>query len=113
MPPNESHDRLDEHGKRLDSQDERLNIHAARFDKIDLVLQGDSRLKIPGLIQSMDDLHQTLQDFVEWRKELMIYARMANLGGRIILILLGLIVGGVWWPSVWPQMQVLIKLLGG
>ena len=30
-----------------------------------------------------------------------------------LLILLGLIVGGVWWPQLWPQVQVLIKLLGG
>lgn len=113
MSTNEAHDRVEGYEKRADLIDERLNIHSSRLERIDLVLQGDSRLKIPGLIQNMDDLHRTLEDFVEWRKELMIYARMANLGGRIILILLGLIVGGVWWPSVWPQMQVLIKLLGG
>jgi len=113
MPPNDNDPRLDEHAKRLDAHDERLNIHATRFDRLELVLQGDEKLGVRGLVQHMAEMNETLRDLVEWRNELIIYARAIKLGGRIALILLGMIVGGVWWPSLWPQIQVLIKLLGG
>lgn len=113
MPPNESIERLDEHSSRLDHHDERLNIHAQRFDKLDLVLQGDDKLGVRGLVQHMAEMSDVLRGLVEWRNELVIYARAIKVGARWALILLGLIVGGVWWPQVWPQMQVVIKLLGG
>lgn len=113
MPPNDGHERLDEHSKRLDSHDDRLNIHAARFDKVDLVLSGDTKLGITGLVQSMAEVNKTLHDLLEWRKEVVFYAKMIILGGRMVLVLLALIVGGVWWPEIWPQVQVIIKLIGG
>ena len=106
-------DRLDQHGNRLNNIDERLNIHAARFDKLDLVLMGDAKLGITGLVQSMDKVTETLHDLVEWRKEMIFYARMMILGGRLVLGVLIMILGTLWWPQLWPQLQVIIKLLGG
>lgn len=113
MSPNENNERIDEHSKRLASHDERLNIHAARFDKIDLVLLGDTKLGVSGLVQGMAEVNTKLHDLLEWRKEVIFYAKMIILGGRMVLILLVLIVGGVWWPEIWPQLQVLIKMIGG
>lgn len=111
--PDQFGKRLDEHGAQLSQHSERLNIHAARFDKVDLVLSGDTKLGITGLVQSMAEVNKTLHDLLEWRKEVVFYAKMIILGGRMVLVLLALIVGGVWWPEIWPQVQVIIKLIGG
>lgn len=105
--------RLDEHGTQLTQYGDRLNIHAARIDKLGLVIQGDDTLGIKGLVQHMAETNETLRGLVEWRNELIIYARAIKFGGRIALVLLAIIGGGVWWPQAWPQMQILIKLLGG
>lgn len=114
MPPNnEQADRLEEHGKRLDHVDERLNIHATRFDRVDLVLLGDTRLGVAGLVQNMAEVNKTLHDLLEWRKEVIFYAKMIIVGGRLVLLLMMMILGTMWWPSLWPQVQMLIKLVGG
>lgn len=113
MPLSEQSEKVAEHGRRLDTHDERLNIHATRFERLELVLEGDEKMGVRGLVQHMAEMNNTLKGLVEWRNELVIYARAIKFGGRIALVLLGLIVGGVWWPSLWPQAQVFIKFVGG
>ena len=106
-------DRYDEHSKRLDAQDEKLNVHAARIDKVDLVLLGDAKLGVTGLVQSMAEVNGKLHDLLEWRKDIIFYAKMIIIGGRLVLLLMVLILGTMWWPAIWPQLQVLIRLIGG
>lgn len=107
---------LDEHGKRLNVHAERLNAHdkvlgdhQKILSEYGLSLFGDAKLNVPGLIESMKQTSEALNDLAEWRDEMVIYYRAARVAVRIALILLGVIGGGVWWP----QIQALLKLLGG
>lgn len=101
--------RFGEHADRLRQHDERFNIYAQHFDKYDLLLLGDDKLNIKGMVESMSEMSEVVRDLAQWRKDMVLYAHAVKVGGRIILVFLGLIVGGVWWP----QLSALIKLLGG
>jgi hypothetical protein len=105
--------RIDDHEKRLDAVDDRLNRYGAKIERIDLALQGDLLLKIPGLAQRMDDIDKALQELIEWRNMTLFYLKMVIVGGRLVLLLMVMILGTMWWPSLWPQVQVLIKIFGG
>lgn len=109
MAPNEMHDRIDEHDKRLDYHDERLNIHAARFDRISLIIEGDDKGGIKGLVGMMRDMSEAVSNLVEWRKEWEITFRVVRVSVVVGLFLLGIIGAGVWWP----QIELLLKVFGG
>lgn len=107
---------LDEHGKRLNVHGERLNLHDKRLDEHQRILGeygmslfGDAKLNVKGLVESMKDVSATLRELLAWREELVIYYRAARVAVRLMLILLAVIGGGVWWP----QIQALLKFLGG
>lgn len=106
MAPND--ERLDEHGKRLDNHDERLNIHAARFDRLSLIIEGDDKAGIKGLVGMMRDMSDVLSSLVEWRHEWEITFRVIRIVGVAGLILLSIIAAGVWQAPI----QYLITLLG-
>lgn len=121
MPPSEkanmSQEQLvEEHGKRLNVHAERLNEHDRTLSEhqrilgeVGLSLYGDARLNIKGLIESMKEVSESLREVLAWREEMIVYYRAARLAVRVGLTLLGLIVGGVWWP----QISALLKLFGG
>lgn len=107
---------LEEHGKRLNVHAERLNRHdelLGEHQKIlgeyGLSLFGDAKLNMPGLVESMKQMSAAMKDLLAWRDEIVLYYRAARLGVRLVLIALGLIGLGVWWP----QLQALSSLLGG
>lgn len=101
--------RLEEHSQRLADHDARFNTHAQRIDKYDLLLLGDDKLGVKGLVRSMSDLSDVVKDLVEWRTQITTYLRAVFFVARIALLLLGVIAGGVWWP----QIQIFLKMLGG
>lgn len=112
-----SHEQLlDEHGKRLGVHAERLNTH----DKIlgdhqkilgeyGLSLFGDTKLNVPGLVATVQEMSNTLREILAWRTEITHYYRAARFAVRLLLVLLSIIGAGVWWP----QLSKLIDLLGG
>lgn len=112
MAPNEDNERLDEHGRRLDRIEDRLNVHSTRFDRFDLVLQGDEKVGVKGLVQAVSEMNDTLRELVDLRDKLVIYWDVIRVAGRWTLILLALIGAGVWWPTLAPYLQAAAKLLG-
>lgn len=107
MSPNESEmsdadARLSEHADRLRQVDERLNIHARRFDDLGIVVMGSKELKVRGLIERTEDVERLLTDILQWRRDMTIYAR----AGLAILGITGL---GTWLPYI----QQFLHLIGG
>ena len=94
--------RLAEHADRLRQMEERQNIHARRFDDLTLVVVGDERIKVKGLIERTQDIETLLADLLQWRRDVMIW-------GRVALGLLAFGALGEWLPYV----QVLLKVIGG
>lgn len=107
---------LDEHGKRLNVHAERLNEHDKALSEhqrmlveYGLSLFGDAKLNIKGLVESMKEVNESLQKMLAWREEIIVYYRAGRFAVRLLLILAGMGVAGIWWP----QIQVLLKLFGG
>lgn len=94
--------RLSEHADRLRQVEERQNIHARRFDDLGLVVMGSKELSVKGLVERADDTERILLDMVQWRRDIMIYAR----AGLAILGLTGL---GTWLPYI----QDFLRIAGG
>lgn len=107
MAPNETEmseadARLSEHADRLRQVDERLNIHARRFDDLGLVVMGSKELSVKGLVERTADNERVLADILQWRRDMTIYAR----AGLAILSVTGL---GTWWPYI----QQFLHTIGG
>jgi len=107
---------LDEHGKRLNihagrlsEHDKALSEHQRVLGEYGLSLFGDDKLNVKGLVSSMREVNDSLRELLAWREEMTVYYRSARFAVRVVLILLGVIGGGVWWP----QIQALLKVLGG
>lgn len=94
--------RLTEHADRLRQVEERQNIHARRFDDLTLIVVGDEKIKVKGLIERTQNMEALLADLVQWRRDLMIW-------GRVALGLLAVGALGEWLP----YMQVILRLIGG
>ena len=94
--------RLNEHGDRLKSHDDRLNLHGKRFDEITLILKGDKELDVPGLLGRTAAIELSLRELLQWRRDIMIYAK----AGVAILAITGL---GTWLPYI----EQFLRFLGG
>lgn len=94
--------RLNEHGDRLKHHDERLNMHGKRFDEFTLILKGDKELDVPGLIGRTAAIELSLRELLQWRRDIMIYAK----AGVAILAITGL---GTWLPYI----EQFLRFLGG
>lgn len=101
--------RLDEHGVQLNQYGERLNIHAARFDRLQLIIEGDEKAGVRGLVGMMKDTSEVLASLVEWRHEWEITFKVIRIAAIVGLTLLGVIAVGVWRVPL----EVVLKLLGG
>lgn len=99
---NETEQMLDEHAKHLARHDEQIR-------NLDLVIHGNDRFKIAGLVHTMSEMAEVLRELVEWRNQAVTYGKVILIGARVVLILLSLIAGGVWWP----QISAVLKILGG
>lgn len=100
MPEHEV--RLDEHGRLINQQGERLNIHAARMDGLMLVVYGDDEKEIKGLLQRTGKLENTITEIQLWRRDIMIYA-------RAVLAILAFTSIGTWLPYI----RDFLNLVGG
>ena len=94
--------RLSEHADRLRQMDDRLNIHARRFDDLGLVVMGSKELSVKGLVERTENAEKLLADIVQWRRDMTIYAR----AGLAILSITGL---GTWLPYI----QQFLHAIGG
>lgn len=104
--------RLDGQDKRLDDQDKRLDLHDEQIRHLDLVIHGNDRLKVRGVLTTMEEMSQALRELVEWRDQTVMHAKSLLLGAKIMLGLLALIAGGIWIPQI-PELMKFLTLLGG
>lgn len=100
--PDMTEARLNEHADRLKQHDERLNIHATRFDDVTLILKGNKELEIRGLLERTAAIEASLTELLQWRRDIMIYAR----AGIAILAFTSI---GTWLPYI----EQFLKLLQG
>ncbi|MCC6457257.1 MAG: hypothetical protein IT328_20050 [Caldilineaceae bacterium] len=94
--------RVDEHGRLITQQGERLNIQSTRMDGITLVVYGDDEKEIRGLLQRTGKLEGTIAEIQLWRRDIMIYA-------RAVLAILAFTSIGTWLPYI----RDFLHLLGG
>lgn len=85
--------RVDEHGRLITQQGERQNIQASRIDGLTLVIFGDTEKRVKGLLERTGDLEKVTSEIQQWRREIMIYARI----GTAILSVTSL---GTWLPYI-------------
>lgn len=107
---------VEEHGKRLNVHAERLNTHEKLLGdhqkilgEYGLSLFGDAKLNVKGLVESVEEMSDSLREILAWRSELTHYYRAGRFAVRLLLILAGTGVLGIWWP----QLAKLADLIGG
>jgi hypothetical protein len=93
--------RLNEHADRLRQVDDRLNIHARRFDDLGLVVMGSDELKVKGLIERTATIETLLAGLVQWQRDMQLWA-------KIVVGLLATGALGDWLPYI----QAFLKAMG-
>ena len=102
--------RLDEHDHRLDKMDGRLNIHAERGERHEMLLLGDDKLGLTGLVNQLEEISGQLDDLAEWRSQIVTYGSVITAAVKMVVALLGMIGFGVWWPQL---VEWYHRLIGG
>lgn len=109
MSPNGGMERTEQYDKKFDLIEERMNGHATKIDRHDLILQGDG-VDI-GLRQRMKNIEARLEKLEAFCEAALFYLKMFNTGGRLLLVGIVTIIGTMWWPWLQPWLQSLIKLI--
>lgn len=92
---------------------ERLRQHEERLDKQEVLLYGDSRIRLKGVVERIE----TLEIYIE-ELQLLIKMFETRLDTSLVFVRVGLwlvaaIATGVWWPSIRGIADALIIAVGG
>lgn len=118
MPPNDDlHTQVQQNTKRLDAHedrfrtvDERLNIQSQRSDRYLLILEGDEKAGIKGVVAMIRDMGKAVDSLMEWRKEWEITFRLIRIAIPLTLFLLTLMAAGEWRTQILELIKLLEKI---
>lgn len=102
--------RLDAHDSRFNTVEERLNIQSQRSDRYLLILEGDDRAGIKGVVSMIRDMEKAVNSLIDWRREWEITFRLIRISIPLALGMLALMVAGEWRTQILDVIKLLEKI---
>lgn len=94
--------RIDEHGRILDE-------HGEAIEGLTLVVLGDDKRQIKGLLQRTTDLEKLTKEVKDWRRDMETAWRVGIIYARVMVALLGVLGLAAWKDAL----AGLLKIIAG